>query len=25
MALAGSGYKEILSHYYKNVKIEKIH
>lgn len=25
MALAGTGYKEILSHYYKNIKIEKIH
>ncbi len=25
MALAGAGYKEIISHYYKNVKIEKIH
>ena len=25
MALSGAGYKEILSHYYKNIKIEKIH
>lgn len=25
MALAGTGYKDILSHYYKNIKIEKIH
>jgi len=25
MALAGASYKEILSHYYKNIKIEKIH
>lgn len=25
MALAGAGYKDILSHYYKNIKIEKVH
>lgn len=25
MALSGAGYKDILSHYYKNIKIEKIH
>ncbi len=25
MALSGAGYKEILGHYYKNIKIEKIH
>jgi stage II sporulation protein D len=25
MALAGANYKEILGHYYKNVKVEKIH